>query len=99
MRLVFARNCSIAYSAVAPKPALTPDGNIHGQEMPDLAELKAAGPKQIAITYTEVKGGAEFSYKTSDARLVQLCTSGLMPRFRTMAQTWCKGMTTAGKAA
>ena len=43
---------------------------IHGQDMPGLAELKAAAPGQIAITYTDIKGGAELSYKTADAALV-----------------------------
>jgi len=43
---------------------------IHGQDMPGLAELKAAAPGQIAITYTDITGGAELSYKTADAALV-----------------------------
>ncbi len=44
--------------------------HIHGQDMPGLAELKAAGPGQIAIGYQEVKAGAELSYATKDAALV-----------------------------
>lgn len=44
--------------------------HIHGQDMPGLAELKAAQPGQIGIVYKDVKGGAELTYKTSDASLV-----------------------------
>ncbi|PIF98488.1 hypothetical protein CLU84_3971 [Comamonas sp. 26] len=44
--------------------------HIHGQDMPGLAELKAAKPGQIAIAYKDVKGGAELTYKTVDANLV-----------------------------
>lgn len=35
--------------------------------MPGLAELKAAKPGQIDIAYSDVKGGAELTYKTTDA--------------------------------
>lgn len=35
--------------------------HIHGQEMPGLAELKAAKPGQIGIAYRDVKGGAELT--------------------------------------
>jgi hypothetical protein len=44
--------------------------HIHGQAMPGLAELKVAKPGQIAIEYRDIKGGAELTYKTSDANLV-----------------------------
>jgi hypothetical protein len=44
--------------------------HIHGQDMPGLAELKAAGPGHIAIGYKEVKAGAELSYVTKDVALV-----------------------------
>lgn len=44
--------------------------HIHGQEMPGLAELKAAKPGEIAIDYRNVTGGAELLYKTSNATLV-----------------------------
>ena len=44
--------------------------HIHGAEMPGLAELEAARPGQIAIDYRDVSGGAELSYRTTDARLV-----------------------------
>lgn len=44
--------------------------HIHGQDMPGLADLKAAKPGRIAIAYKNVKGGAELVYKTSDAKLV-----------------------------
>lgn len=43
---------------------------IHGQGMPGLADLRAAKPGQIAIDYKDVKGGAELTYKTSEAHLV-----------------------------
>lgn len=43
---------------------------IHGQGMPGLADLQAAKPGQIAIDYKDVMGGAELTYKTSDAHLV-----------------------------
>ncbi|MFC5500161.1 aspartate carbamoyltransferase [Caenimonas terrae] len=44
--------------------------HIHGDEMPGLAELKAAGPGQIAVDYREVAAGAELRYRTSDPKLV-----------------------------
>jgi hypothetical protein len=44
--------------------------HIHGAQMPGLAELQVATTGQIAIEYKEVKGGAELSYKISDAQLV-----------------------------
>lgn len=44
--------------------------HVHGAEMPGLAELEAATPGQIAIDYRDVSGGAELSYRTTDARLV-----------------------------
>lgn len=44
--------------------------HIHGQDMPGLAELKAAKPGQIAIDYKDVDGGAELSYRSADAKLV-----------------------------
>lgn len=43
---------------------------IHGQDMPGLAELKTAAPGQVAITYTDTKGGAELSYTTANPALV-----------------------------
>lgn len=43
---------------------------IHGQDMPGLAELKAAAPGQVAITYADIKGGAELSYTTVNSALV-----------------------------
>jgi hypothetical protein len=43
---------------------------IHGNDMPGLAQLQAAKPGQIAITYHEVRGGAELTYRTSDTSLV-----------------------------
>lgn len=44
--------------------------HIHGKNMPGLAELRDAKPGQIDITYKDVKGGAELTYKTSEAKLV-----------------------------
>jgi hypothetical protein len=43
---------------------------IHGQEMPGLADLKAAKPGQIAIAYKDIEGGAQLTYNTSEANLV-----------------------------
>lgn len=44
--------------------------HIHGEDMPRLAELKAAKPGAVAISYREVRGGAELAYRTSDPQLV-----------------------------
>jgi hypothetical protein len=44
--------------------------HIHGQEMPGLAELKAAKPGHIAIVYRDIKNGAELTYKTSDLKMI-----------------------------
>jgi hypothetical protein len=44
--------------------------HIHGQDMPGLADLKAAKPGQIAITYKDIEGGAELAFKTSDPALI-----------------------------
>jgi len=43
---------------------------IHGEEMPGLAELKA-GAKRIDIRYEDVRAGARISYRTDDAVLVE----------------------------
>ena len=43
--------------------------HIHGADMPGLAELKAAKPGQLVILYSDVKGGAELRYRTTDAKL------------------------------
>lgn len=45
--------------------------HIHGGSMPGLAQLQAARPGQIAIGYRDLPAGAELTYTTSDARLVQ----------------------------
>lgn len=45
--------------------------HIHGQHMPGLAELKAAKPGAIKIDYADVEGGAELSFRTANAKLVQ----------------------------
>jgi hypothetical protein len=44
--------------------------HIHGADMPGLAELKAAKPGTVSVAYADVQGGAELTYRTSDARLV-----------------------------
>jgi len=44
--------------------------HIHGDEMPGLAELKAAKPGQVSIAYKNVDAGAELTYRTADAELV-----------------------------
>ncbi len=43
---------------------------IHGDEMPGLAELKAAKPGQVLVDRRDVDGGAELSFRTADAHLV-----------------------------
>lgn len=43
--------------------------HIHGAGMPGLAELRAAKPGQIDIDYKEVAGGAELTYRTTDAKV------------------------------
>jgi len=43
---------------------------IHGREMPGLASLESAKPGTIVYSYREVDGGAELSYRTSDATLI-----------------------------
>ena len=44
--------------------------HIHGDEMPGLAELKAAKPGEVAIAYEDVAGGAVLMYRTTNAKLV-----------------------------
>ncbi len=44
--------------------------HIHGNDMPGLAELKAARPGEIAIAYKDVPGGAQLTYRTANAKLV-----------------------------
>jgi hypothetical protein len=44
--------------------------HIHGQDMPGLAELKAAGPGQFRIDYKDIDNGAALTYTTADAGLV-----------------------------
>ena len=44
--------------------------HIHGDAMPGLAELKAAKPGQIAVSYKDVADGAELEYRTSDPKLI-----------------------------
>lgn len=44
--------------------------HVHGAEMPGLAVLKASQAGQIGIDYEDVDAGAELTYVTSDARLV-----------------------------
>ena len=44
--------------------------HIHGDAMPGLAELRAAKPEQIAVSYKDVADGAELEYRTSDPKLI-----------------------------
>ncbi len=44
---------------------------IHGDEMPGLAELKAAKPGQIQIEYRELPAGAQISYTTEAPKLIR----------------------------
>ncbi len=44
--------------------------HIHGEDMPGLAQLKAAPPGAIRIGYRNVAGGAELSYRTRNPELV-----------------------------
>lgn len=44
--------------------------HIHGDEMPGLAQLKAAKPGAIAASYREIEDGAELQYRTSDPKLI-----------------------------
>jgi hypothetical protein len=43
---------------------------IHGEDMPGLAELRAAPLGRIAMTYRELPAGAEIVYTTADPALV-----------------------------
>ena len=38
--------------------------------MPGLAQLRAAKPGQISITYKDIKGGGELTYRSDDPKLV-----------------------------
>jgi hypothetical protein len=44
--------------------------HIHGDAMPGLAQLKAAKPGEIKVSYQEVPAGAELQYRTANARLI-----------------------------
>jgi hypothetical protein len=44
---------------------------IHGEAMPGLAQLRAAAPGSIRVSYTEVDGGADVSYASADPALVK----------------------------
>ncbi|MCF7966094.1 MAG: aspartate carbamoyltransferase [Methylobacter tundripaludum] len=44
---------------------------IHGEDMPGLAELRAAKPGRIKITYKELPNGAEIDYSTDDPKLIE----------------------------
>jgi hypothetical protein len=45
--------------------------HIHGEQMPGLAELKAAPSGKLNIDYRDVPAGAELTYQTSDPALAQ----------------------------
>jgi hypothetical protein len=42
----------------------------HRTDMPGLAQLSAARPGQISITYKDVKAGGELTYRSDDPKLV-----------------------------
>jgi hypothetical protein len=42
----------------------------HGADMPGLAQLRAAKPGQISITYRDIRGGGELTYRSNDPNLV-----------------------------
>jgi len=44
--------------------------HIHGEDMPGLAQLRAAKPGDIRIAYRDVAGGAELAYRTRKPELV-----------------------------
>ena len=44
--------------------------HIHGQDMPGLAQLRAARPGEVRIAYRDVAGGAELRYTTANPALV-----------------------------
>lgn len=44
--------------------------HIHGNDMPGLVDLRAAKPGQVAIDYQDLKGGAQLTYRSTDAKLV-----------------------------
>lgn len=43
---------------------------IHGAAMPGLAQLQAAKPGQVAVSYRDVRGGAELEYRSASPALV-----------------------------
>ncbi len=43
---------------------------IHGDEMPGLAQLKAAKPGEVVMAYEDVVGGAALTYRTTNTNLV-----------------------------
>jgi len=43
---------------------------IHGDDMPGLAQLKAAKPGQISIDYKDVRAGGQLTFRTHDATLI-----------------------------
>lgn len=44
---------------------------IHGEDMPGLAELRAAKLGQIKVIYRELPNGAEIDYSTDDPKLIE----------------------------
>ncbi|TXC79785.1 aspartate carbamoyltransferase [Paraburkholderia azotifigens] len=42
----------------------------HGTDMPGLAQLRAARPGQVSITYKDIEGGGELGYRSDDPKLV-----------------------------
>lgn len=44
---------------------------IHGDDMPGLAQLKDAKSGEISIAYADVKGGAKLTFRTANPKLVE----------------------------
>ncbi|WP_233835783.1 aspartate carbamoyltransferase [Paraburkholderia sp. ZP32-5] len=42
----------------------------HGADMPGLVQLRAAKPGQMSITYKDIAGGGELTYRSDDPNLV-----------------------------
>ena len=49
---------------------LSGPSRVHGNDMPGLAQLKAAKPDQISVAYQDVVGGGELALRSVDAKLV-----------------------------
>jgi hypothetical protein len=45
--------------------------HVHGAVMPGLAELRSAQPGRLKVDFREVDGGAELTFRSADAALVE----------------------------